>query len=88
VFEGGLYYEHERNLERGPVHVTIAFDEQVVARMTHRDGDGWKRIEVDTRARRGQHVKVRIAVSAPEPHLRSFCWNASTRAVAAQASDR
>lgn len=85
--EGGLYYEHERDRIRGPVHVKVRFetgaDEHLttrdVGRMIHVDGDGWKRLEIDTRAQKGQRVAVSVEVSADNPHFRSFCWNATTR---------
>jgi len=79
VFEGGLYYEHERDRVRGPVHVKLRFDQRDVGRMIHVDGDGWKRLVIDTRARHGQSVSVSVEVSADNPHFRTFCWNASTR---------
>ena len=50
--------------------------------MTHRDGDGWKRIEANTGpasadpTRRG---RVQVEVSANDPHLRSVCWHADIR---------
>lgn len=86
VFEGGLYYEHERDRLRGPVHVKIRFDQRDVGRMIHVDGDGWKQLVIDTRTQRGTVADVRIEVSAPEPHFRSFCWNARTRTSAAGGS--
>jgi hypothetical protein len=86
VFHGGLYYEHERNLDRPPLYAAIRVDGEIVGRMIHRDGDGWKEMEVETRPladvrahpdRRGEVV---VEVTAPAPHLRTFCWAASTRA--------
>lgn len=79
VFEGGLYYEHERDRMRGPVHVKLRLDQQDAGRMIHVDGDGWKRLVIDTRASRGQSVSVSVEVSSDNPHFRTFCWNATTR---------
>jgi len=85
VLHGGLYYEHERMREHGPIHVSVRVDGEHVGRMTHRDGDGWKRIEVDPRAWPGAPTDpeargdVTIEVTAPEPHLRTFCWSATIR---------
>ena len=79
VFEGGLYYEHERDLERGPVHVKVRFNDKDAGRLIHSDGDGWKRLVIDTHNQRGAIVNVSVEVSADNPHLRSFCWNATTR---------
>lgn len=78
VLYAGLYYEHERRLEGGPVDVVIRVDDQVVGRMTHRDGDGWKRMEASTRGL-GARGTVAVEVSAPAPHRRSLCWAATVR---------
>jgi len=79
VLYGGLYYEHERKLEGGPIDVAIHIDGEAVGQMQHRDGDGWKRMEVSTPGEPGATGTVSIAVSAPRPHLRTFCWTATTR---------
>ncbi|MFW6197725.1 MAG: hypothetical protein ACOC5B_02560 [Myxococcota bacterium] len=78
VLYAGLYYEHERRLEGGPVDVVIRVDDRVVGRMVHRDGDGWKRMEASTRGL-GARGTVTVEVSAPAPHLRSLCWAATVR---------
>lgn len=86
ILHGGIYYEHERMREHGPVYVTVRVNGEDVGRMIHRDGDGWKRIEVDPRAMLGPDAPedargdVSIDVMAPEPHLRTFCWAATTQA--------
>jgi hypothetical protein len=85
VFHGGLYYEHERKLEGGPIHAVVRVDGEEVGRMVHRDGDGWKRMEVatrsveDVRARPDRLGEVTVEVSAPDPRFRTFCWSATTR---------
>lgn len=81
VLHAGLYYDHERRLEHGPVTVQILVDGVEVGRMVHRDGDGFKRTEADpdplnTGKERGD---VSIVVMAPDPDLRTVCWAASTR---------
>ncbi|MBK6809507.1 MAG: hypothetical protein IPG81_11510 [Sandaracinaceae bacterium] len=82
VLYAGLYYEHERMLEHPPFELRVHVDGQEVAHMTHRDGDGWKRIEANTGpasadpTRRG---RVQVEVSAQDPHLRSVCWHADIR---------
>lgn len=82
VLYAGLYYEHERMREHPPFELRVHVDGHEVAFMSHRDGDGWKRIEAVTGpagadpTRRGQ---VQIEVSATEPHLRSVCWHADLR---------
>lgn len=85
VFYGGLYYEHERMREHGPVYVTVRVNGVEAGRMIHRDGDGWKRMEVDPRSALGVGAPedargdVSVEVVAPDPHLRTFCWSATTR---------
>ena len=78
----GLYYEHERMLEHPPFQLRVYVDGHEVAYMTHRDGDGWKRIEAVTgpaNADPARHGQVQIEVSAADPHLRSVCWHADIR---------
>ncbi len=80
VLYGDIYYEHERNLEHGPIDVVVRVDGEEIGRMIHRDGDGWKRMVASTRTRSGaERGVVTIEVSAENPHLRSFCWAATTR---------
>ncbi len=84
VLYGDLYYEHERDRAHGPVSVAVRVDDEEIARMTHVDGDGWKRLVASTQ-RPGQHRergRVTIEVTAPDPNLRSICWAATTRAEA------
>jgi hypothetical protein len=78
VFYGGLYYEHERMRDGGPVKVDVFIDGALRASMQHRDGDGWKRMHIATPGLR-ERGTVRVEVSADKPHKRSFCWAASTR---------
>ncbi len=81
VLHGGIYYGHEHPMTGGPVSATVKIDGQVAGRLTHNDGDGWMRMELDTSGL-GQDGRgdVSIEVTAPDPHLRTFCWTASTRA--------
>jgi hypothetical protein len=82
VLYGDIYYEHERHRENGPLSVAVRVDGEEIGRMVHADGDGWKRMVASTQ-RPGQPRRERgtvtIEVSAPNPHLRSFCWAATTR---------
>jgi hypothetical protein len=77
VLYGGLYYEHERMREGGPVLARVLVDGRELGHMLHRDGDGWKRLVIQTAGGRGE---VAIEISAPNPDRRSFCWSASVRA--------
>jgi hypothetical protein len=81
VFYGGVYYEHERMREGGPIQVDIYVDGRRRGGMTHRDGEGWQRVSIsnDAAAAPAQRGEIRIEVRAPNPDKRSFCWAASTR---------
>ncbi|HEY8429205.1 MAG TPA: hypothetical protein VIL20_12550 [Sandaracinaceae bacterium] len=82
VLYADLYYEHERDREHGPVHVAVRVDGEEIGRMIHADGDGWKRLEASTQRPGGprrERGRVSIEVSAPDPHLRTICWAATTR---------
>lgn len=79
VFYGGVYYEHERMREGGPIQVDVSIDGRRRGGMTHRDGEGWRRIVLPSGATSEQRGEVRIDVRAPDPNKRSFCWAASTR---------
>ena len=76
VFYGGLYYEHERMREGGPVDVKLFQNGGELGRMTHRDGDGWRRLSLRTSPGPGA---FEVVVSARSAHRRSFCWAASVR---------
>lgn len=81
VLYADLYYEHERHEEHGPVHVAAFVDGEEIGRMIHADGDGWKRMVASTQQGKAQEARgdVTIEVTAPNPHLRSLCWSATTR---------
>ena len=80
VFYGGLYYEHERMRQGGPVEARIRIDDRLAATFTHVDGDGWKPLVVPTGGNAQSRGDVAIEVTATRPHKRSFCWSATTRA--------
>ena len=79
VLHAGLYYEHERMREHGPFVLRVRAEGREVGLMTHRDGDGWKRIEASLPGAEGERGRVEIAVHADNPHLRSVCWAADLR---------
>lgn len=76
VLYGGLYYEHERMREGPPVDLSVRIDGELRGNMHHRDGDGWKRIELATGGGRGE---VTFEVTSATDRRRGFCWAASTR---------
>jgi hypothetical protein len=77
VLHGGMYSEHERMGEHGPVTVVVKVGGAEVGRMIHRDLEGWKRMEARTADRPGLRGDVSVEVMADDPHLRSFCWSAT-----------
>jgi hypothetical protein len=86
VFYGGIYYEHERMREGGPIEATIAIDGQVLGEFKHVDGDGFRALRIDTRSLNKSTAEVTVSVRAHDPKARSFCWAASTRAAEAGGS--
>lgn len=78
MFTGGVYSEHERMREHGPVDVIVRANGREIGRMQHHDGDGWKRMEAVTAERAGTRGDLSIDVSAPDPQFRTFCWDAKT----------
>ncbi|MEM9190123.1 MAG: hypothetical protein AAGF12_13145 [Myxococcota bacterium] len=79
VLFGGLPYVYER-ARKADVYAVVRVDGEIVGRMVHHDGDGWKRMEVETRsgedARESPDAKGEIAFefTTPNPELRHFCW--------------
>ena len=81
VFYGGLYYEHERMRQGAPVVVTVLANGKPIGTLTHRDGDGWKKLEWKTQP---GLVDLAIEVRSTSRKQRGFCWAASVRQERAQ----
>jgi hypothetical protein len=81
VFYGGLYYEHERMRQGAPVIATVIANDKPIGTFTHRDGDGWKKLEWKTQPGR---VDLAIEVRSTSRKQRGFCWAASVRQERAQ----
>lgn len=80
VLHAGLWWEHERTMDGGPVDVVVRVEGEEIGRLRHQDGDGWAGIEAAIpEALRGGRGTIDIEVSSPSPHLRTLCWAASTR---------
>jgi hypothetical protein len=81
VLYAGLDYHHERDERGAPVTLKVFADDEEIGRLVHVDGEGMKRIEIDTRrasrARDSARADVRFEVTTPNPHHRSFCWAGS-----------
>jgi len=80
VLYAGIYSEHERMRDHGPVDLVVKVNGREIGRMEHRDGDGWKRMEAATTEHDGTRGELSIEVSAQNPDMRTFCWAAKTEA--------
>ena len=76
VFYGGLYYEHERMRQGEPVVATVLANGTPIGTLTHRDGDGWKKLALKTQP---GTVDLAIEVRSASRKQRGFCWAASVR---------
>jgi hypothetical protein len=80
----GIAYEAERgddlgNDLGGPVELTVYVDDQRVGTSIHRDGEGWKLYEFDTRAVTGTSRRVRFEVRSEQAGMRHYCFEGDTR---------
>jgi hypothetical protein len=81
VLYAGLDYHAERALEGGPFTVVVKRDGVEVGRMTHHDGEGWKRLELalpDHPSGAGASSYA-FETTAPNPYRRPVCWAATMR---------
>lgn len=80
VLHAGLYYDHERRRLGVPVDLDVSVNGSSLGRLRHLDGDGWKRAEISIpEALRGERGAIAIAVTSPNPDLRTLCWAATVR---------
>jgi hypothetical protein len=78
VLYAGLDYHQERKEQGSPVTLRALVGEREIGRMVHRDGEGFRRIELPTRgASEPARGDLRIEVSSPQPQKRVFCWSAT-----------
>ncbi|HEY6877854.1 MAG TPA: hypothetical protein VI299_07530 [Polyangiales bacterium] len=86
VLHGGLDYHDERDTNKAPVQLRVFVDGKEAADLTHHDGDGMKRWEVDLRKTFGTAIpptgELRLEVTTPEPFRRSFCWTGTVESAA------
>ena len=91
VLDAGIYYEHERMREHGPVSVRVLVGDVAIGTLTHQDGDGWERIEApvpEALRASGARGDVTIEVSSPNPFMRTLCWQATTRGTPREETNR
>jgi hypothetical protein len=79
VVHAGVYYEHERMRDGAPITLEVSIGGKPAGQMVHRDGEGWRRMEIDTRALGQRRAPVRFEVTTDNASKRIFCWAASTR---------
>jgi hypothetical protein len=79
----GLAYEAERGddlgNQGGPVEITVKVDGQEVWRDVHRDNDGWRTFEFDTRRFAGGAHEVSFEVRAESAGMRHYCFEGDAR---------
>jgi hypothetical protein len=78
VVYAGLYYEDERMRQGAPVKLAITLDGAPLGTLTHRDGDGWKRLELPLPAGRSRG-SLELTVTSSQSARRNLCWAASLR---------
>lgn len=78
-----IAYEAERGDDfgnvGGPVELRVLVDDHEVGTDDHRDGEGWKLFEFDTRAYAGSPHTVSFEVRAENPGNRHYCFEADAR---------
>jgi len=85
VFHGhhGIAYEAERGddlgNQGGPVELRVLVDGAEAGRSVHRDGEGWKGFEIDTRAWANTTRQLTIEVRAEAPGMRHYCYEGDVR---------
>ncbi len=79
-----IAYEAERGDDNGndlggPVELRVFVDDTHVGTAVHRDGEGWKAFDFDTRAFAGTRHAVRFEVRAERVGMRHYCFEGDTR---------
>jgi hypothetical protein len=74
----GLAQFNERDLTGPPVTLTWRANEQILGKVTHVDGDGWKGFELTTPELAGQRGEL-VAEIQSTGSGRHFCFEADTR---------
>jgi hypothetical protein len=80
VLYAGLDYHQERDEKGAPVTLRVLVDDREIGRVVHKDGEGWKRVELATRSDADPvRGNLRLEVSAPNAQRRAFCWAATVQ---------
>lgn len=75
----GLYVEAERNREGADVSLAFSVGDEVIGRVTHRDGESWKEFELPTGDLKGKKADLVAEISSAASYRRMYCFEAVTR---------
>ncbi len=80
VGHAGMYWVIERTRRGAPVDLRITVNGEELGRVTHQDGEGWRRFELPLGGHAfAQDATVEFAVSSGDPANRHFCFQADSR---------
>lgn len=80
VGHSGMYWMIERSKLGAPVDLEVKVDGDSVGTVTHVDGEGWKRFEIDLGAHASaREATVEFAISTGNYEHRHFCFQADSR---------
>jgi hypothetical protein len=80
VGHSGMYWMIERSKLGAPVDIEVRVDGEDLGTVTHTDGEGWKRFEIDLGSHaNAQEASVEFAISTKDYEHRHFCFQADSR---------
>lgn len=80
VGHSGMYWMIERSKLGAPVDLEVRVDGDSIGTVTHTDGEGWKRFELDLGAHaHAEEATVELVISTKRYEHRHFCFQADTR---------
>ncbi len=75
----GLYAEAEREEHGAPVTIKLKVNDLVLGSFTHKDGEGWRSFEVETRELAGQQADLVVEITTPRADRRTYGFEVDTR---------
>lgn len=79
----GIAYEAERGddlgNQGGPVELRVLVDGEEAGRSVHRDGEGWKTFDIDTRRWAGTTHQLSVEIRAENAGMRHYCYEGDVR---------
>jgi hypothetical protein len=76
---GGLPFLIERERRGSPIELSVVVGGELLGKVRHKDGDGWKSFELSTERFRGQTLPVEFRVQSKRDARREFCFQADVR---------